>query len=278
MTITARIIDGKRHADIIKSALKDQIQAENLTPSLHVILIGDDPASKIYVKHKKQACEKIGIDGHIHNLSVDTTQSDVTNLIQTLNEDMDVSGILIQLPLPDHLNTHEILNTIDPAKDVDGLTVTNVGKLVSGVPHLVPCTPQGVMELLKFECKDLSGKNAVLIGRSLLFGKPMAHLLMMENCTVTQCHSKTENIADICARGDILISAVGQSKMVKEHWVKDGAIVIDVGISRDSDGKISGDVDFDTVKNKAAAITPVPGGVGPMTVACLLRNTVKASL
>lgn len=272
------VIDGRHHADTIKSALKDQIQRENLTPSLHVILIGNDAASNIYVERKRQACIDIGIHGEIHRLPSEASQDDIIGLIDTLNANSDVDGILLQLPLPDHLNTHEILNHIHPNKDVDGLTITNMGKLISGHPDFIPCTPQGVMELLNSVCENLTGKHAVIIGRSLLFGKPMGQLLLNANCTVTQCHSKTENLPDLCAQADILIAAVGQPKMVKSNWVKSGATVIDVGISRDDNGNISGDVDFENVKSKTSAITPVPGGVGPMTVACLLKNTVKASL
>jgi methylenetetrahydrofolate dehydrogenase (NADP+)/methenyltetrahydrofolate cyclohydrolase len=271
------IIDGRAQAKIIKESLKKEIAGQSIIPSLSVILIGNDPASQIYVERKKEAAQEVGIKGQIQRLPESATQQEVIGLIHNLNNDHSVNGILLQLPLPDHLNSHEIINHIDPIKDVDGLTVTNMGKLLSGAPDMIPCTPQGVFILLHTIYENLCGRHAVIIGRSLLFGKPMGQLLLNADCTVTQCHSKTKNIKDICAQADILIAATGQANMIKADWVKDGAVVIDVGISRDDNNKITGDVDFENVKDKASAITPVPGGVGPMTIACLLKNTVKAS-
>ena len=219
----------------------------------------------------------VGIESYEHVMAADATQKEVRHAIKNLNANENVHGILLQLPLPDHLDADALIQQIDPAKDVDGLTFENVGRLVAGADGLVPCTPQGSMRLIKSMREDLSGLHAVVIGRSLLFGKPMAQLLLAENCTVTQAHSRTQNLAEICAQADILVAAVGRPKMVQGDWVKDGAIVIDVGINRLDDGSLCGDVDFDIVESKAAAITPVPGGVGPMTIACLLANSVKAA-
>lgn len=275
--MTARVIDGRSYAKEIRDSLKQKIRDKGITPSLAVILIGDDPASAIYVERKRKACDDVGIKGFVYTLPADTSADHVTSLIDTLNDNPDISGILLQLPLPDHLDSHTLINRIAPAKDVDGLTMENMGALVGGYPRLVPCTPQGVLHMLKAEIAELDGKHAVIIGRSLLFGKPMGQLLLTENCTVTQCHSHTRDLPAFTRQADILIAATGRPHMVKADWVKDGAIVIDVGISRNDAGAVCGDVDFESVRTKAAAITPVPGGVGPMTVACLLANTVKAA-
>ena len=246
-------------------------------PGLAVILVGDDPASHVYVGNKIKACKEAGIESIERKLPADATQDQVRQTIKELNADPKVNGILLQLPTPDHLDSDELIQLIDPRKDVDGLTLPNIGKLVAGLDGLVPCTPQGSLLLIKSVKKDLAGLHAVVIGRSLLFGKPMAQLLLAENCTVTQAHSKTKNLAEVCKQADILVAAVGRAKMVKGDWIKPGAIVIDVGINRMDDGKLCGDVDYAEASKVAGAITPVPGGVGPMTIACLLQNTLKAA-
>jgi methylenetetrahydrofolate dehydrogenase (NADP+)/methenyltetrahydrofolate cyclohydrolase len=245
-------------------------------PALAVILVGDNPASHVYVSNKIKACAKTGISSIEHRLSSTATEREIGDLIMSLNADKAVNGILLQLPLPDGLNSDYLVQLIAPEKDVDGLTIPNIGKLVAGIDGLVPCTPQGSLLLLKSVLPDLSGLHAVVIGRSLLFGKPMAQLLLSENCTVTMAHSKTCNLPEICRQADIVVAAVGRPKMVKGDWIKQGATVIDVGINRMESGKICGDVDFDEVVKVAGAITPVPGGVGPMTIACLMANTLKA--
>jgi len=274
------IINGKDRAAILRDKVAQDaaaLEKSGITPGLAVILIGEDPASHVYVRNKITACEKTGIKSYEHRLPADASEADLLRLISDLNHDKYVHGILLQLPIPEHLDENKMILAIDPVKDVDGLHPINAGNLVAGLPCMIPCTPQGSLLLIKEIQKDLTGLHAVVIGRSLLFGKPMAQLLLAENCTVTQCHSKTRDLPAICRQADILIAAVGRSQMVKADWVKDGAIVIDVGINRMDDGKLTGDVDFDAVKDKCRAITPVPGGVGPMTIACLLANTVKAA-
>lgn len=275
--MSATIIDGKAIANTLRSELKDTVATMDKKPGLAVILVGDDPASHVYVSHKIKACEKVGITSYEHRMDAGATEQDVRHVIKNLNSNPDVDGILLQLPLPDHLDSDALIQMIAPEKDVDGLTLPNIGKLVAGLDGLVPCTPQGSMILIKSVRENLSGLNAVVIGRSLLFGKPMASLLLAENCTVTTAHSRTQNIEELCRNADILVAAVGREKMVKADWVKAGAIVIDVGINRMENGKLCGDVDFDAVKDVAGAITPVPGGVGPMTIACLMANTIKAA-
>ena len=275
--MTAIIIDGKSIAASKRQSIKHDIDTHNLKPKLAIILASNNPASKIYVSRKIAACKEVGIEPVFHELAENTQAKDIIAIIQTLNNDKSVHGIFLQLPIADSLNANDIIQTIHSDKDVDGLTITNMGKIMSGDDSgLTPCTPQGVMEILNHENIDLTGKHAVIIGRSLLFGKPMGQLLLQANCTVTQCHSKTENLSTITKQADILIAAAGQANMVKGDWVKSSVIVIDVGINRTDDGKITGDVDFETVSQIASAITPVPGGVGPMTVASLLANTVKA--
>ncbi len=276
----ARIIDGKAIAAALRQDLADQIKAEGLTPGLAVILVGDDPASQVYVKNKIRACAQTGIESFEKRLPADRRRDDIAAVIADLNADPAVHGILLQLPLPDSLAAvqDELVQMIAPAKDVDGLTVANAGKLLLGHSDgMVPCTPQGSLRLIRDIQDDLSGLHAVVIGRSNLFGKPMGQLLLAENCTVTQCHSRTQDLPAICRQADILIAAVGRAHMVKSDWIKPGAIVIDVGINRRDDGTLCGDVDFEAASTMAAAITPVPGGVGPMTIACLLANTVKAA-
>ena len=287
--MSAQIIDGKAIAANLKDKLKQQVntlKTKGVTVSLAVILVGDNPASHVYVRNKKKSCENVGINSIEHRLDENATEAQVRDVIQTLNNDNDVHGILLQLPLPDHLSDvqESLVQEVLPQKDVDGLTTLNAGKLFLGLDDgLAPCTPQGSLRLIKSVEENLSGKNAVVIGRSNLFGKPMAQLLLQENCTVTIAHSRTQNIESLCAQADILVAAVGRAQMVKADWVKKGAIVIDVGINRmpatdeKPKGYLLGDVDFDAVKEVASAITPVPGGVGPMTIACLLANTVRSA-
>ena len=274
----AVMIDGRAIADRLLQDIARDVQMRARPPGLAVILVGDDPASKVYVGNKIKACAKAGITSFEHKLPASATQAEIQSLITTLNKDISVNGILLQLPVPGNLDSDALIQTIDPAKDVDGLTISNIGKLVSGKPGLVPCTPQGSMLLIKSVMSDLTGAHAVVIGRSLLFGKPMGQLLLSENCTVTQAHSKTKDLPALCAQADILVAAVGRPQMVKADWIKPGAIVIDVGINRLPNGKLCGDVDYDAARTVAGFITPVPGGVGPMTIACLLRNTLQASL
>jgi len=286
--MTATLIDGKAIAAQTREDIKTKVDAlasKNISVGLAVILVGDNPASHVYVRNKIKACEEAGITSTEERLPEDTDFDTIANTIKALNDNDAVHGILLQLPLPDHLNAvqEDLVQMIAPEKDVDGLTTMNAGKLFLGMDDgHVPCTPQGSMILIKSIEKNLSGKHAVVIGRSNLFGKPMAQLLLQENCTVTIAHSRTKNIESICKNADILIAAVGRPKMVQADWVKDGAIVIDVGINRlppneEGKSKLCGDVDFDTVREVAGAITPVPGGVGPMTIACLLGNTVKSA-
>ena len=276
--MTSNIIDGKAIAANLKDTLKTQVNVSGTTPGLAVILVGDDPASHVYVRNKIKACETVGIKSFESRLPEQATQAQVASEIEAFNNNPEVHGILMQLPVPDHLDSDALVQMIAPEKDVDGLSFINQGKLVAGdASGLVPCTPQGSLMLIKSVEENLSGKNAVVIGRSLLFGKPMAQLLLAENCTVTSAHSRTKDLEAICREADILVAAVGREKMVKESWIKPGAIVIDVGINRMENGKLCGDVDYDGALNVAGAITPVPGGVGPMTIACLLVNTVRAA-
>ena len=275
--MSAQIIDGKTVAQDLRAELTTQVQALDSPPGLAVILVGDDPASHVYVGNKIKACEQVGIQSFESRLGADASQEEVLAEIQSYNNNPAVHGILMQLPVPAHLDSDFLVQSIAPEKDVDGLSFINQGKLIAGdTGGLVPCTPQGSLRLIKTIKEDLSGLHAVVIGRSLLFGKPMAQLLLQENCTVTQAHSRTTNLEEICKSADILVAAVGRPKMVKGDWIKDGAIVIDVGINRLDSGKLCGDVDYDSALEKAGAITPVPGGVGPMTIACLLANTLKA--
>ncbi len=279
----ASIIDGKTIAANLRAALARQVEtlkASGKTPGLAVILVGDDPASHVYVRNKVKACAEVGIESFEQRMDANSTESDIRHVIQNLNKNPAVHGILMQLPLPAHLADAQesLVQQVAPEKDVDGLTIANAGKLFLGTGDgLVPCTPQGSLLLIKSVRENLSGLNAVVIGRSNLFGKPMAQLLLAENCTVTTAHSKTKDLAAVCKQADIIVAAVGRAKMVKGDWIKPGAIVIDVGINRMEDGKLCGDVDYAEAEKVASAITPVPGGVGPMTIACLLQNTVKAA-
>jgi methylenetetrahydrofolate dehydrogenase (NADP+) / methenyltetrahydrofolate cyclohydrolase len=278
--MAARIIDGKAVAARVRAQVAADVEAfvaeHGRPPGLATILVGDDPASAVYVAGKQRACAEAGIQGFDHRIGADASEDDVIALIERLNADDDVSGILCQLPVPPHMDGVKLTGLVDPGKDVDGLTPISAGLLSLGREGLRPCTPEGVMILLEEAGAQLEGAEAVVIGRSNLFGKPMAQLLLGANATVTTCHSRTRDLPGVCARADVLIAAVGRARMVKRDWVKPGAVVIDVGMNRLEDG-LAGDVDFDAVAEVAAAITPVPGGVGPMTIACLLRNTLKAA-
>ena len=272
------IIDGKKTAEKLREDLKKKIidlkSTFNSVPGLTVILIGDDPASKIYVKNKEKFSKEVGMNSEVIRYPKNVEESVILDKIMELNKDKKISGILVQLPLPKHISKKKVIETILPTKDVDGFHPVNVGNLSSGYDSSIPCTPLGCFLLLKKVEKNLSGKHAVIIGRSNLNGKPMAQLLLKENCTVTITHSKTKDLKEECLKADIIVAAVGKPKLVKGDWVKKNAIVIDVGINKTESG-IVGDVDFDEVSKVARAITPVPGGVGPMTIACLLNNTVE---
>jgi methylenetetrahydrofolate dehydrogenase (NADP+)/methenyltetrahydrofolate cyclohydrolase len=283
---TTRILDGKALAKTVQSRLRSQIEAvlpqRSRPPGLAVIRVGDDPASAVYVRNKERACERVGIASFGQHFPATATAAEISAKIQELNDDERVDGILLQLPLPAHLDAVALLLQLDPDKDADGLHPINLGRLMRGEPGLRSCTPAGVMEVLKEYAIDPSGKNAVVVGRSILVGKPMAMMLLEANATVTVAHSRTQNLAEVVAAADIVVAAVGRPEMITAEMVKPGAVVIDVGINRVSDGdagyKLAGDVAFEEVSEKAAWITPVPGGIGPMTVAMLLKNTVEAYL
>lgn len=271
-----KIIDGKAAAAGVRAEIAREVAALKITPGLAVVLVGDDAASQVYVGAKSKACVEAGMKSFDHRLRADTTQEDLLALIAKLNADKTVHGILVQLPLPKQIDEKTILLAIDPAKDVDGFHPINVGKLWSGEEAFTPCTPLGCIILLKQTLGDLSGKHAVVIGRSNIVGKPVAALLLRENCTVTVAHSKTRDLPGVVRQADIVIAAVGKPEMIKGSWIKKGAVVIDVGINR-INGKLLGDVALQECIGIAGAITPVPGGVGPMTIACLLKNTLKAA-
>ena len=272
------IIDGKKEAAILREEIKNEIanlkKKTNKVPGLTVILIGEFAPSQIYVRNKEKNSKEVGINSNVLKYPSDVSEEEILNKIEELNKDKNISGILVQLPLPDQISKEKIINAIDPLKDVDGFNPVNVGNLASGYRAIVPCTPLGCLLLIKKVEKNLSGKHAVIIGRSNLNGKPMAQLLLKENCTVTIVHSKTKNLQNECLKADILVAAVGVPNLVKKDWVKSDAVVIDVGINK-VDNKIIGDVNFEEIKDKVRAITPVPGGVGPMTIACLLSNTLE---
>lgn len=279
--MSARIIDGKAVAGEVRERVRSEVAEyadahDGRTPGLATVLVGDDPASEIYVRNKHKACEEAGMRSLHHGLPAETSEAQLLELIERLNEDPEVDGILVQLPLPEQIDPDAVLATLDPRKDVDGLTPTNAGLLASGAPGLVPCTPAGVMELLRHEGVELEGAEAVVVGRSNLVGRPVVSLLLGANATVTTCHSRTRDLAAVCARGEVLVAAVGSPRLIGADAVKPGATVIDVGMNRTDDG-LAGDVDFEAVKEVAAAITPVPGGVGPMTIAMLLVNTLAAA-
>jgi methylenetetrahydrofolate dehydrogenase (NADP+)/methenyltetrahydrofolate cyclohydrolase len=281
--MSARIIDGKAIAAELRARTAkavSKLKLEGATPGLAVVLVGDDPASEVYVRNKGRATEAAGMRSIAHRLPASTSERDVIALVRRLNEDGAVDGILVQLPLPPRINAARVINEIDPAKDVDGLTETNAGRLLLGEKGLVPCTPQGSVMLIRSARTELEGLNAVVVGRSILVGKPLALLLLAENCTVTIAHSKTPDLAEVCRRADILCVAVGRPGVIKGDCVKEGSVIIDIGINRLGEGttqRLVGDVDFESARVRAGAITPAPGGVGPMTVACLLRNTVLAA-
>jgi len=275
-----KILDGKSVSLKVKESVKvraDELKKFGIEPTLAVVLVGEDKASQTYVRAKEKACNEYGIKSVAHRLSENTTQNELLALINVLNLDDSIHGILVQLPLPKHIDTNVVLAAIDPRKDVDGFHAVNVGKLVSGLEGFVPCTPLGVMEILKEYGIDVAGLNAVVIGRSNIVGKPMANLLLNASATVTVTHSKTKNLKEICKNADLIVAAIGKPFFLKADMVKDGAVVVDVGINRLDDGRLVGDVDFDEVAPKCSYITPVPGGVGPMTIAMLLNNTILAA-
>ncbi len=275
----ALILDGNVAAkafqeQVVKSLAS--LETRGQKPGLAVVLVGDDPASAIYVGRKKKACESLGFYSEEHRLPKETSENDLLKLIQALNQNSKVHGVLVQLPLPKHLNTQKVIETIDPRKDVDGMHPYSLGKLISGLPGLRSCTPAGVMGMLEHYKIPISGKRAVVIGRSIMVGKPMAQLLVEANATVTICHSKTQNIGEVIREAELVVAAIGKPRFVTAAMVRDGAVVVDVGINRIAEGKLVGDVDFETIAPKVSAITPVPGGVGPMTIAFLMKNTYEA--
>ena len=276
----ATIIDGKLLAKKIRESLKvecDKLKLEGINPKLGVIMVGDNPASKVYVRNKSRACSDVGIEYKEYLLPEETTQEELINLIKNLNQDKEINGILLQSPLPRHLDINEAFKAITYMKDVDGFTPSSVGKLCIGEDTFISCTPYGVMKMFEEYNIDLTGKDVVILGRSNIVGKPLIQCCLQKNATVTVCHSKTKNLEEHTKRADIVISAIGQSNFVKADMIKDGAVVIDVGINRDENGKLTGDVDFEGVEKKVSYITPVPGGVGPMTIAMLMNNVIKAT-
>jgi methylenetetrahydrofolate dehydrogenase (NADP+)/methenyltetrahydrofolate cyclohydrolase len=285
--MAATLIDGTAFAATVRGKVAQHVarlaKAHGITPGLAVVLVGEDPASQVYVRSKGKLTVEVGMNSFEHRLPAETSEAELLALIDRLNGDPAVNGILVQLPLPGHLNEDLVINSIDPAKDVDGFHISNVGLLATGQKAMVPCTPLGCLMLLRAQLGNLSGLDAVVIGRSNIVGKPMAQLLLRDSCTVTVAHSRTRDIADVVRRADIVVAAVGRARMVPGDWIKPGAVVIDVGINRlppaeeGGKGKLVGDVDFDSVRAVAGAITPVPGGVGPMTIACLLANTLTAT-
>lgn len=279
--MSAKVLSGTELASKVKSELKttiDELKLKGINPGLAVIIVGDDPASRVYVNHKKNDCAEIGIKSFEYALPASTSEEELLDLIETLNNDNNVNGILVQLPVPKHINEDKVIAAISPMKDADCFHPVNVGNLMIGKPQFLPCTPAGVVELLEANNIPIEGKNCVVVGRSNIVGKPQAILLLSKNATVTICHSRTANIQEVCRNADILVVAIGKAEFVKPEFVKPGAVVIDVGVSRGSDGKLVGDVQFGTVSEIASAITKVTGGVGPMTRAMLMKNTVKATL
>ena len=281
--MTAQIIDGKAFAVTVREKVAGHVarlkEEHGITPGLAVVLVGEDPASQVYVRSKGKQTLEVGMNSYEHKLDADTSEKDLLAIVDKLNNDPDVHGILVQLPLPEHLDSDLVINSIDPAKDVDGFHISNVGLLGTGQKSMVPCTPLGCLMMLRDHHGSLSGMDAVVLGRSNIVGKPMAQLLLGDSCTVTIAHSRTKDLPDVVRRADIVVAAVGRPEMVPGDWIKEGATVIDVGINRverDGKNKLVGDVDFESCAERAGAITPVPGGVGPMTIACLLANTVTA--
>lgn len=274
------VIDGKLISQNIKNDLKKEVEnlkRQGINPGLAVILVGEDNASKIYVESKKKCCDELGIFSKEFYLSENTPEQEILDLIEKLNQDKKINGILVQLPLPPHINQKNITESVLPEKDVDAFHSSNIGNILTGHAKLLPCTPAGIIEIFHSENISLEGKHCVVIGRSNIVGKPLAFMLINENATVTVCHSKTKNLSDICKNADIIICAVGKEKFLNKNMIKKGTVIIDVGINRDKSGKICGDVDFDNIKEIASAITPVPGGVGPMTIAMLMKNTIIAA-
>jgi methylenetetrahydrofolate dehydrogenase (NADP+)/methenyltetrahydrofolate cyclohydrolase len=278
--LPAQIIDGKKISEQIKEELKKEIEnitGKGIQPGLAVVLVGEDPASQVYVRNKARTCEALGMYSEVHRLDKDTSQDELLGLIDRLNHDGKIHGILVQLPLPKHIEEKAVIDAIAVEKDVDGFHPVNVGNLAIGEDCYLPCTPAGVIELMKRSGIDMGGKHAVIVGRSNIVGKPVSFLLLRENATVTICHSRTANMEEITRQADILVVAIGKAKMIKRHHVKPGAIVIDVGINRLEDGSLAGDVDFGDVSEAAGYITPVPGGVGPMTITMLMHNTLQSA-
>lgn len=277
----AKIIDGKLISAQIREEIAENVKKFNAEtgklPGLAVIIVGEDPASQVYVRNKKKACEQVGFYSRVYEMPGDTTQAELNALVEELNSDEAIHGILVQLPLPKHLNEEEVLLKIDPKKDVDAFHPYNVGRITIGNPKFLPCTPAGVMQLLYRSGIEISGKECVVVGRSNIVGKPMALLLLAANGTVTVCHSRTRDLKEVCRRADILVAAIGKADFFTADMVKEGAVVIDVGMNRRADGKLTGDVDFESVAPVASYITPVPGGVGPMTITMLLQNTLTAA-
>lgn len=276
------LIDGKKVSEDTRNTIADNVSRlkgdKGVTPGLAAVLVGDNPASDIYVRNKRKACEKVGIYSEEHRLPGNTTEEELLELVSGLNNDDKIHGILVQLPLPEQIDDANILRAITPSKDVDGFHPENVGLLVSGNPRFVSCTPYGIIKMLDYYNIDIKGKEAVIVGRSNIVGKPVSMLLLHRHATVTICHSRTKDLGEVTRRADILVAAIGRANMITEDMVKEGAVVIDVGINRKDDGKLTGDVDFDNVKNKASYITPVPGGVGPMTITMLLWNTLESAV
>jgi methylenetetrahydrofolate dehydrogenase (NADP+)/methenyltetrahydrofolate cyclohydrolase len=278
--MTANIIDGKLVSEQIREKLRGEIERlkeSGVTPGLAVVLVGEDPASQVYVRNKARSCEQLGMYSEVHRLPAETSQVDLLALIEKLNEQSEIHGILVQLPLPKHIEEKAVIEAISVDKDVDGFHPENVGRLVVGEECYVPCTPAGVIELLKHADIEIAGKHAVVVGRSNIVGKPVSILLLQEHATVTICHSKTANLQEVIQSADIVVAAVGRAEMIAAKHLKPGAVVIDVGINRLADGRLVGDVDFEDAKQVASYITPVPGGVGPMTITMLLKNTVEAA-
>lgn len=275
-----KIIDGKAIAAELRKKIADEtagLKSNGVTPGLAVVLVGEDPASRVYVSMKEKACEQAGIFSDEHKLPEETTEAQLLALVDELNKDVRIDGILVQLPLPKHIDEGKVLDAISPLKDVDGFHPYNVGRLATGNPIFQPCTPYGVMKMLEYRGVDLTGKEVVVVGRSNIVGKPVALMCLAKHATVTICHSRTKNLAEQVAKADVVIAAVGQPEMIKGEWIKEGAVVIDVGVNRVGEKKLVGDVEFEAAKARASAITPVPGGVGPMTITMLLYNTVESA-
>jgi len=277
----AEIIDGKKVSEHIRAEIAEGVEKlkgeTGITPGLAAVLVGDDPASEIYVRNKRKACANAGMYSEEHKLPAETTEQELLNLVDRLNNDPNIHGILVQLPLPDHINETKVLRAVTPLKDVDGFHPYNVGLLVEGNPRFISCTPHGIIKMLEFYNIDITGKEAVIVGRSNIVGKPVSMLLLHRHATVTVCHSRTKPLDEVTRRADILVAAIGRANFITADMVKDGAVVIDVGINRNEEGKLTGDVDFEAVSQKASYITPVPGGVGPMTISMLLWNTLESA-